>query len=79
MDRERESAESCRERKSDESLMKFDRRMNMTTLQSLSMKSPKASVRLVILLPIAQCFNPDQLERCQFGRKGRGQRKLISR
>lgn len=51
-------------------LMKFDRRMNITTLQSPSTKRPEASVRLVILCLSAQCSHPDQLEGRQFRRRG---------
>lgn len=53
--------------------MKFDRRLNMTTLQSLSMKRPKGSVRLVILCPSAPCFDADQLE----GRQLKSKRRWI--
>lgn len=69
----RENRESCRMRKSDDRAMKFDRRLNMTTLQSLSMKRPKGSVRLVILCPSAPCFIADQLE----GRQLKSKRSWI--
>lgn len=62
----------CRERKSDERTMKYDRRMNMTTLQTPSMERPEASVRLVILCPSAQCSNRDQLEGFQCRRRRGG-------
>ena len=79
MERAGENIESCRESKSDERTMKFDRRMNMTTLQSPSMKRPEASVKLVILCPSAQCSNPYQQEGCQFRKRGGGHSRCMSR
>lgn len=61
-----DNTEHQRDRKSDDRIMKFDRRMNMTALQSLSTQTPQASVRLVILCPSEPYYNVDQLETCQF-------------